>query len=375
MNLDNISRRNLYSDLKKEYIAVDIIRIVSASIVFMFHTTIHLGCNYWLFQGVSTMGAVFMTMFFIVSGFCLITNWGERDLSQISEVKKFWKRRAIRIFPLYWFLHLVYTILMIVKQKETIMQSLAITPAEIFGIQSFFTTLFSISHNSGTWFISCLLFCYMLYPFFQELIKSLTDKKKALLLLLCIVILLYASMIVKAYGLSDIYSNCFFRFIEFLIGMIIASLTPIIHSIPWFKHMYNWLFFSILFVVMFMLISFLVNRNFEKGNYMLYSSICIPCFLLIIVSASGIQCKRTIFSRVTGRLSAFTYSFFLAQLFSNIQALAVIEKNAVSANNIKIMIAWMICVWIALIFHSVEIVLNRLIRRYEMNSRNMRLTD
>ena len=65
-----------YSILKKKYFGLDIIRIVSALMVCMFHTTIHLDCDYGVLQGMSIMGAVFMTSFFLLSGFSLFVNWG-----------------------------------------------------------------------------------------------------------------------------------------------------------------------------------------------------------------------------------------------------------------------------------------------------------
>ena len=65
-----------YSALKKRYIGLDILRVISALAVCMFHTTIHLGCDYGILQGFSRNGAVFMTAFFMLSGFTLFTNWG-----------------------------------------------------------------------------------------------------------------------------------------------------------------------------------------------------------------------------------------------------------------------------------------------------------
>lgn len=65
-----------YSVLKKRYFGLDIFRCVSALMICMFHTTIHLGCDYGLLQSLSQMGAVFMTGFFMLSGFSLFVNWG-----------------------------------------------------------------------------------------------------------------------------------------------------------------------------------------------------------------------------------------------------------------------------------------------------------
>ena len=65
-----------YSVLKKRYAGLDILRIISAAVVCMFHTTIHLDCNYGFLQGISRSGSVFMTAFFALSGFTIFANWG-----------------------------------------------------------------------------------------------------------------------------------------------------------------------------------------------------------------------------------------------------------------------------------------------------------
>lgn len=66
--------------LQKRYVGLDIFRIICFIVVCAFHTTIHLGCHYGPLQGVSIMGAVFMTAFFMMSGFALNINYSNVDL-------------------------------------------------------------------------------------------------------------------------------------------------------------------------------------------------------------------------------------------------------------------------------------------------------
>ena len=40
-----------YSVLKKRYYGIDLLRVISVFVVCMFHTTIHLGCDYGFLQG------------------------------------------------------------------------------------------------------------------------------------------------------------------------------------------------------------------------------------------------------------------------------------------------------------------------------------
>lgn len=90
-----------YSILKRRYIGLDIFRIISAIVICAFHTTIHLGADYGIFQPVSIMGAVFMTAFFMLSGYSLFVNYSKDNLMNIQCLKIFWCKRIIGIIPMY----------------------------------------------------------------------------------------------------------------------------------------------------------------------------------------------------------------------------------------------------------------------------------
>ena len=98
-----MSDRNslIYSSLKRRYSGLDLFRIISALMVCMFHTTFHLGCDYGILQGMSKMGAVFMTAFFLLSGFSLFVNWGGISLTNNLMIIQFWKKRILSIIPIY----------------------------------------------------------------------------------------------------------------------------------------------------------------------------------------------------------------------------------------------------------------------------------
>jgi len=142
-------------------------------VICLFHTNVHLNCNYGILQPIITMGAVFMSAFFMLSGFCLFVNYSGSKLSNFTITKEFWFKRFIGIMPMYYIVALFYVIVQIITEKESIVRTLILAPAEFLGIQSVYSTLFPFSHNGGTWFISCILLCYFLYPLLQELIKSI----------------------------------------------------------------------------------------------------------------------------------------------------------------------------------------------------------
>ena len=79
------------SSLKRRYGGLDLLRVVSAAMVCLPHSTIHLGYTYGVLQSVSETAHVYMTAFFMLSGFSLFLNWSGRPLSDKKAVLSFWK--------------------------------------------------------------------------------------------------------------------------------------------------------------------------------------------------------------------------------------------------------------------------------------------
>ncbi len=159
--------------LKKRNIGLDLLRIFLALLIFMFHSNMHFECDYGIFTHFVKMGAIAMTGFFMLSGVSLsISN--QNVLSDIGTYKQFLYKRFAGIFPLYYF---VAILTIIISNKETWQDLLLLLPFEVLGLQTVFSTLFAVSHNGGTWFISCLTFCYLLYPFLKWLVDQMTSKQ------------------------------------------------------------------------------------------------------------------------------------------------------------------------------------------------------
>lgn len=168
MNMDTLSE-------KQRLIGLDIFRVVSAAMILMFHSAIHVECYYGVFHPFVMMGAVFMTAFFILSGFSLYYGYQEKTFSNISCIWQFYKKRAIGILPVYYVVAILYILFL---GEESVIQNIALAPIEMLGIQTVFSSLFEYTHNGGTWFISCILFCYLVFPFIQMCMKQLKTKRK-----------------------------------------------------------------------------------------------------------------------------------------------------------------------------------------------------
>lgn len=86
----------------KRYIGLDILRVISAMVICAFHTIVHLHANYGIFQSVLQMGAVFMTLFFMLSGYVLFVTYSGQNIIEIVNLKKYMLKRIIGIVPMYY---------------------------------------------------------------------------------------------------------------------------------------------------------------------------------------------------------------------------------------------------------------------------------
>ena len=137
--------------------------------IFVFHSQIHFDCHYWWFDNFVQMGVIAMTAFFMLSGYSLHLSSSRKDLTKAKEIKQFYIKRLISILPLYYAVALIRVVMDLIIGRSSITEVAILFPVELFTTQSTFTTLFPYSHNGGTWFISCLIICYLAYPFLQSL--------------------------------------------------------------------------------------------------------------------------------------------------------------------------------------------------------------
>lgn len=271
--------------MKTEHLlGLDIYRIILAIIILAFHSNIHFGCNYGYINDFISMGAVSMTGFFLLSGYSNYHVYIDKPMYNIKEIKKFYLKKAIGILPTYYLTGLLYIIFL---SKESLRENILLVPMQMLGVQSVFPATFSLSHNSGTWFISCILLAYLIFPYCIETLKQLTLSNKICISILFVVILLYAPVVVGVFSLGSIYANPFFRIIEFLIGMLSASLMNAIKKNNYFKFLFYRGTIAMEWVIMILGVIILYKLEISRGNYMLYSWVCLPIFILIIVSMAG----------------------------------------------------------------------------------------
>lgn len=334
---------------KLRIVGLDLFRIMSILIIFFFHQKIHLGINFGVLNAFISMGPIFMTAFFMLSGYVLEMTHGEQDICRQGKILDFYKKRFISIVPSYWLVAISYTIYLIIK-GQSIGLHITMLPIELIGAQSWFNSLFSFSHNGGTWFISCLLICYFAYPLISMIIHEMKKMGKIIVLLIILYIILAAPLIVNDFQISSIYSNPLFRLLEFMLGILLYSLykelsgqrkavferdlrvikkqqkremrkrnTYEINVYQQNMHIYRYIItIVILMLLLIAEVSVLVKQKIGVNDYMMYNWIAVPIFIIILLVSTGL--KSSSFSQGTVKaityMSNCVYIFFLVQFFT-----------------------------------------------------------
>ena len=331
---------------KHRAVGLDLFRVTAAVMVLLFHCNIHHGNDFGALTGFVSMGAVFMTAFFMLSGYVLFLTYKDKSLVQAPALKNFYLKRVFGIFPLYLIVAALYVVTL---GSESLFQNLVLLPIEVLGLQSVFSTLFPVSHNGGTWFISCLLFAYLAFPLMQEVVKQMTTRTKWVALAICTAVLFWSPLVVHTFKTDSIYSNPFFRGLEFFIGVLLCSL-PIRAGIA--KLLATWKALLVEVLLLVAGVSIAVRLNIFVGNYMLYDWIVIPLFACMILTLAGLKSPRLHNSAVLRYASAASYAFFLAQTFNTEIENWLFAACGIQNNVLRIAVSVALCAIIAVALHE-----------------------
>ena len=329
--------------ISRRMAGLDLFRVVAAVMVLLFHIHIHHDCSFGALTGFVSMGAIFMTGFFMLSGFVLFRTYQEQPLVQMASLKKFYLKRLIGILPLYFFVSIVYVFAF---GEESVFQNFVLLPIEILGLQSVFSTLFPVSHNGGTWFISCLLLAYLFFPLMQETVKQMSNRAKLIALVLSLFVLFWSPLVVHTFSTDSIYSNPFFRGLEFFIGVLLASL-PV--NAKWLT---TWKAFVVEALLLIAGVSLAVRLDVFVGNYMLYDWIAVPLFGCMALTHAGLKSPRLQNSKTLRYASAASYAFFLAQTFNTEIELKLFPLCSVQSGLLKIIISLALVTAMAVVLHE-----------------------
>lgn len=333
---------------KQHAVLLDALRVALALLIFMFHSNMHFQCSYGVLNDFVSVGALAMTGFFLLSGYVLRLVYGEKNLIGIKELKRFYLKRMLSVLPLYYTVAILYIVFI---GKETWAQNLLLLPIETLGIQSTFTSLFGVSHNGGTWFISCLLLGYLIYPFLQTMVQQLSNKSKTVLLVLLIGIELYAVIIRYAFHTWWLYDNPFYRIIEFAVGLLAADINLTVDG-RFLNVLRSWVVLFVTSLAMLVSVS-VINHIFQIRDPMLLNWIVLPCFVIILFALGSKSVDWLNKSRLLSYASKISYAFFLSQWFVWPIMEWFVKVIGYNHNGIRISSAFLLCVGISVMMYEI----------------------
>jgi len=212
----------------KKIESVQALRALAAILVMLYHGTLILeSIGYSFFFNIFKVGFIGVDIFFVISGFIILNIYFPKQ-NQIStdQIKIFFYKRFVRIFPIYW---IVLIILTIKNMFFTFHRNIDID-FFIF-IKSFFLIPIPVSFTivGISWTLSYELFFYILFGF----IFFITPKK---IIPIFTLLLIFHFLIFQQFGFSgNSHLLKFLRdpiIIEFLLGCIIAKIAFNYDSFP-----------------------------------------------------------------------------------------------------------------------------------------------
>lgn len=334
-------------------VLLDVLRVSMALLIYLFHS-MSFQCSYGFLDSLVSVGAFVMTGFFMLSGYALRVVYGERNLMDKNELKRFYMKRMLGVLPVYYIIAILYIVFL---GKETFVENLMLLPIETLGIQTTFYWRSCMTHNGGTWFISCLLLGYLIYPLLQTVLKQLTTRLKILLMVLLIGIELWAVLIKNMFHTASLYGNPFYRILEFAVGLLVADVNMTAHG-KLLNTLRSWGALIVTSGVMLIGVS-VVNYIFQINDYMILNWIVLPCFVIMLFALGSKRVKWLEKSRLLSYASKISYAFYLTQFFVWPIGSWFVELIGYNHNWIRILLTFSLCVGFSVLVY--EIVQKRMV--------------
>ena len=249
-----------------------------------------------------------MVCFFVLSGFSIRMSSYKKSFSNGNEILSFYKKRLLALLPPYYLLNLCYAILIKGEMKNAVL----LFPVQLFGIQASFRDLFGTFTFGGTWFVSCILIAYLVYPLIHQIIPQLKKKTMIIVVILLLFLRCYADKIVIQYNLDRNYSNPFFRLMEFAIGVLLYDLFVSVKKGS-IRRVVQWVSVGLLAAA----IAYCgVERmdGLKKLVQLFYPTVIL--FACVLFLSLQIHCEILEKSKVLAYMSSLTYPVYLMQMLA-----------------------------------------------------------
>lgn len=181
------------------------LRFVFVMLIFLSHFA------YRDIQALDAGGDCGVAFFFLLSGFVLSLGYGRKIDDGTFCYGRFLKRRFLKLYPL----HLLCLIFFLVVSKARLDWSVLLN---VLLLQAWIPDPdYYFSCNSVSWFLSCLFFCYILFPF--------AYKRLSLRWLFFVIVGYLLALLLTPYEKINaiLYVNPLVRFVDFYLGMFLCQ--------------------------------------------------------------------------------------------------------------------------------------------------------
>lgn len=331
-------------------IGLDLLRVLLAFLIFLYHSRIHIQCDYGILNALVNNGHIIaMTAFFMLSGYSLVISNGNKEYQLKSETRSFFKKRFISIYPLYFTVGVLSVIFLCAVGAQKVVDNLILLPVEALCLQSFYDSLFFYAHNNGTWFISCLVFCYFLFPWLILLFRQWDTTTKVSAVILLVLLLSYFPYVADRFNTASIYTDPFFRLLEFSTGMLIAMINKSTSNGN--SRLLKLIRTPVSLVISLVLLFVGVSRL--SSNSLYYQWLPIVLFTPALFSAGHIKFSAASNNKVLLYLSSVSYAFFLGQILVWLPLRIITHHYSTFFSNIiLILLSLSLCFILAVVLHE-----------------------
>lgn len=332
-------------------IGIDIIRIYCAIIVLLHHLGKQLKINFRGYRPwISSQIEYVMIMFFMISGFCLALSKNQ-DFSDSSKTITFYKKRILRIIPLYYAVELFRLLASIFIENKGLYR-VRMLPVRLIPIQMYYP---ADIYAGGSWFIGCIMMCYVVYPLIATLFKNASQKIRILYCISVIFIYFYSIYLKQYHKDIAVYYVTFFRILQFSVGVVMPKQFTINGKDKELPNVWN--------IILFIALSLFV-MNKDASNYPLYF-LQLYSLPLILYFASKIQAPMVL-NKICSYIGNYTFEIFLLQdiiLYAPFKkwTMATITKNLMRFLFCVSLLA-VLCVGWKLLSH----IANKIIQKHRM---------
>lgn len=349
---------------KREHLAIlDIIKICCAVLIYMRHSITMFGCTYGssLVDGlICATTSPIMVCFFVVSGFSIYYNNSNRNLLDAGELRTFYKKRFITLFPIYILVHMLSYVLV----ENTLQQKIYSTPVELLGLQSMYGGLFGISHSGATWFISSLLLGYFIYPLVQELLKM---NRRCIYLVTSVIfsVLVYSEVVMlQIFGVQPGYVNPVFRAMQVAFG---AALCMAFTEDDKGNNKKATLMMAVNLIITGLITVF--TLHYKMG--IVYVTTPLYYYLIALAMLISIKFKPRLLtkSKLIKYAGSLTFYFFILQVFLWRLSAKVCGLTGFESNKGKLLVSFVLCVALSILCkelydkHVQKYLKNKLLKR------------